>query len=212
MAEEIKAQVGPPTVLINNAGVVRGKTVLDAQPGDIRFTFDVNTLAPFWVTKTFLPDMVAKDHGMIVTVTSCAAWLTIPNMVDYSASKAAALALHEGLMAELATRYNARRLRTVIVHPAHTRTALFTGFDQKQNFLMPQMEPETVAEAVVSQVLTGRSGQVTLPETGSIMSAMRGLPDWLVVPTRVRGQSFMTGFKGRQVIQDVDEPVLVGRE
>ncbi|KAM0252111.1 hypothetical protein ACHAQJ_007908, partial [Trichoderma viride] len=61
-AEKITSQVGHPSVIINNAGVVRGKTILDATPADVRFTFDVNALAPFWVIKTFLPHMVAQNH------------------------------------------------------------------------------------------------------------------------------------------------------
>ncbi|UPK97746.1 hypothetical protein LCI18_008681 [Fusarium solani-melongenae] len=204
VAEKVRAQVGHPTVVINNAGVARGKTVLEAEPGDVRFTFDVNSLAPFWTARTFVPDMVANNHGMIVTVTSYAAWLTIPNMVDYGASKAASLALHEGLTAELTTRYNAPKIRTVIVHPGHTKTALFTGYDQKTDFLMPQLEPETVADAVVKQVLTGRSGYVVIPGFGMTLSALRMLPDWYAIPLRAKAQSYMNNFRGRQVIEDVD--------
>lgn len=204
VADQIRAKVGQPTVLINNAGVARGKTLLDAQPGDVRFTFDVNTLAPFWVVKTFLPNMIEKNHGMVVTVSSYAAWLTIPNMVDYGASKVGALALHEGLTAELTTRYNAPRVRTVIVHPGHTRTALFKGFDQKADFIMPKLEPESVAEAVVRQVLSGRSGQVVLPEVGAVLPALRAFPDWCAIPLRAKGESYMAKFRGRQVVKDVD--------
>ncbi|KAF7550714.1 hypothetical protein G7046_g7928 [Stylonectria norvegica] len=206
VAAKIKAQVGHPTVLINNAGVARGKTVLDSEPGDVRFTFEVNTLAQYWTVKAFLPDMVAKNHGMVVTIASYASWLSIPNMVDYGASKAAALALHEGLTAELTTRYKAPKVRTVIVHPGHTKTALFRGYDQKTQFVMPQLEPETVADAVVGQILTGRSGQVILPGPGVLLSTLRMLPDWLAVPLRARGQSYTTDFRGRQVVDDVDAP------
>lgn len=203
VAEKIRAQVGHPTVVINNAGVARGKTVLEAQPSDIRFTFDVNTLAPFWTAKTFLPHMVANNHGMIVTVSSYASWLTIPNMVDYGASKAGALAFHEGLTAELTTRYKAPKVRTVVVHPGHTRTALFEGYDQNTGFLMPQLEPESVADAVVKQVLTGRSGQVVIPGTGMILTALRALPDWYSISLRAKAEVAMTHFRGRQVIEDV---------
>ncbi|KAH6998081.1 hypothetical protein BKA56DRAFT_664708 [Ilyonectria sp. MPI-CAGE-AT-0026] len=204
VAGRIRSQVGHPTVVINNAGVARGKTVLEAQPSDIRFTFDVNTLAPYWTAKTFLPNMVTNNHGMIVTVSSYAAWLTIPNMVDYGASKAGALAFHEGLSAELTTRYKAPKVRTVVVHPGHTRTALFAGYDQQTGFLMPQLEPESVADAVVKQVLSGRSGQVVLPGTGTILTALRAMPDWYSIRLRAKAEVAMTNFRGRQVIEDVD--------
>ncbi|KAF5719635.1 retinal short-chain dehydrogenase reductase [Fusarium mundagurra] len=203
VAEKIRAEVGHPTVVINVAGVVRGKTILESQPSDIRFTFDVNTFAPFWIAKTFVPDMVAKNHGMVVTLTSYASWLTIPNLVDYGASKAAALAFHEGLTAELTTRYNAPKVRTVIVHPGPTNTALFKGYYQNTDFLMPPLAPESVADAVVRQVLTGRSGHVVIPGTGTILAALRMQPDWYAIPVRAKAEAYMKNFSGRQVIEDV---------
>ncbi|KAI1019032.1 hypothetical protein LB505_002807 [Fusarium chuoi] len=207
VAEKIRAEVGHPTVVINVAGVVRGKTILESQPSDIRFTFDVNTFAPFWIAKTFVPDMVAKNHGMVVTLTSYASWLTIPNLVDYGASKAAALAFHEGLTAELTTRYNAPKVRTVIVHPGPTNTALFKGYYQNTDFLMPPLAPESVADAVVRQVLTGRSGHVVIPGTGTILAALRMQPDWYAIPVRAKAEAYMKNFSGRQVIEDVDTAI-----
>lgn len=63
-------------MLINNAGVVRGKSILDSSEKDIRFTFDVNSLAHYWIIKEFLPSLVENNHGMVVTVASIAAWCT----------------------------------------------------------------------------------------------------------------------------------------
>lgn len=200
VAEKVTSQVGHPSVIINNAGVVRGKTILDATPADIRFTFDVNALAHYWVAQTFLPHIVAQNHGMVVTVASFASWLTIPNMVDYGATKAAAMAFHEGLSAELKTRYNAPKVRTVIVHPGATTTELFTGFDQGAPFLMPHQAPESIAEAVVKQILSGRSGQIILPETGGIFPSLRSQPDWYSFRVRSKAQTGMLNYKGRQVI------------
>ncbi|KAH7328998.1 dehydrogenase/reductase SDR family member 8 precursor [Stachybotrys elegans] len=204
VAEEIRATVGHPTVVINNAGVARGKTVLDSQPGDIRFTFDVNTFAHYWMAKVFLPNMIANNHGMFVTVASVASWLTIPNMVDYGASKAAALSFHEGITAELTTRYNAPKVRTVIVHPGHTKTPLFAGYDQNTAFVMPTLEPESIAEGIVRQVLSGRSGRVVLPKIGSIFASLRGNADFYQTYVRAGGESYMAKFNGHQVIKDVD--------
>lgn len=183
--------------------MARGKTLLSADPADIRFTFDVNTLALFWITRAFLPHMIARDHGMIVTVTSYASWLTIPNMIDYGASKAAALAFHEGLSAELPTRHGVKKVRTVIVHPGHTRTPLFAGYDQKTGFIMPELEPDTIADAIVRQVLTGRSGSVVVPEMGRTLAALRTMPDWYAFKVRAMGHEYMANWNGRQVIADV---------
>lgn len=148
--------------------------------------------------------MVSTDHGMIVTVSSFASWLTIPNMIDYGASKAGALAFHEGLTAELQTVYNAPRVRTVSVHPGHTTTALFQGYDQRTAFVMPELHPDTIAEAIVKQVLTGRSGHVIVPESGVMLALLRFMPDWYQIRVRAKADIYMKSWKGRQVIEDVD--------
>lgn len=76
VAEEVRSQVGHPTVLINNAGVVRGKSIMDSSERDIRFTFEVNALAHFWMVQEFLPSIIEDNHGMVVTVASLTAWVT----------------------------------------------------------------------------------------------------------------------------------------
>lgn len=204
VADTIRRDVGAPTILINNAGVARGKTVLDSSERDIRFTFDVNALAHFWTAREFLPAMIGSDHGMVVTVASFASWLTVPNMVDYGASKAAAQAFHEGLAAELVTRYGAPRVRTVLVNQGYTRTALFEGYDNDSWFVSPTLHPETVADAIVRQVLRGESGQVIVPGLGNLVSGIAGWPLWVQSGMRAKYQSLMVGFKGRQVVTDLE--------
>ncbi|KAL2256785.1 hypothetical protein VTK26DRAFT_1123 [Humicola hyalothermophila] len=204
VAREIRATVGEPTVLINNAGVVQGRTLLDASERDIRFTFDVNTFAHYWTVKEFLPAMIKANHGMVVTVASIAAWVTVPNMVDYAASKAAAHAFHQGLTAELATRYNAPRVRTVLVNQGFTRTALFTGYRNDSPFLMPALEPATVAEAIVRQVLSGTSNQLVLPSFANTLASLAAMPHWYQNRLRSKNQTIMQNFAGRKVVEDVD--------
>jgi short-subunit dehydrogenase len=102
--------------------------------------------------------MIANNHGMIVTVASLAGYLPAPSMVDYAASKSAAIAFHEGLASELATTYKAPKVRTVLMCQGYTRTALFEGFDSAALF------PETVADEIVKAVFSGKSQHLTLPE------------------------------------------------
>lgn len=204
MAAEIRKDVGDPTILINNAGVARGKSILDASEKDVRFTFEVNTLSHYWLAKEFVPSIAKNNHGMIVTVASFAAYLAVPNMVDYSASKSAALAFHEGLASELKTRYNAPKVRTVVVNQGYTKTALFSGYHNDSPFLLPALAPETVAEAIAKQVLSGKSGQVIVPGFGAILTFLRGFPHWYQIRLRNKGQNIMTNFHGRQVI-DVEK-------
>ncbi|KLU87778.1 epidermal retinal dehydrogenase 2 [Magnaporthiopsis poae ATCC 64411] len=205
VGDEIRARIGHPTIIINNAGVARGKTLLDSTEHDIRFTFDVNAIAHYLVVKEFLPEMIKRNHGMVVTVSSYAAYITSPYMVDYSSTKAAAMSFHEGLAVELKTRYNAPRVRTVLVNQGYTKTALFDGYQAEKSRLVPALEPESVADAIVRQVLSGESGHVVLPEVvGNILSGLRGLPHWFQNGFRASTKDLMNNFSGRQVVKDLD--------
>ena len=184
---------------MNNAGVARGKTILDSTQKDIELTFNVNTLSHYWLAQEFLPNMIKNDHGMIITVASLAGYITPPNLVDFAASKAAAVAFHEGLGAELLTRYNAPKVRTVLVTQGHTDTSLFKGFKSEQDFLAPMLRPETVAEAILTKAFTGTSGHVILPGMGNLITSVRALPNWAQATLRAKSQDLMLGFKGRQV-------------
>ncbi|KAJ5232716.1 short chain dehydrogenase/reductase family protein [Penicillium chermesinum] len=177
--DAIRTSLGRPTILVNNAGVLTGKTILGATPAQTRLIFEVNTLAHYWLVQEFLPDMISNNHGMVVTVASQAGYAVAPNMVDYSASKAAAIAFHEGLAAELVTRYQAPRVRTVLVTQGFTRTSLIDKLTPEDSFLNPLLYPETVAEGLVNQVLKGESGHVLVPRVaGALAQQLRGLPQW----------------------------------
>ncbi|BDD60370.1 hypothetical protein MAP00_005497 [Monascus purpureus] len=178
VAKQIKQEVGDPTVLINNAGIITGQTILGGSMEGIRRTFEVNIIAFFPLVKAFLPSMIAKNHGHIVTLASMASFATVASNVDYSCTKAAALSFHEGLAQEITWRYKARKIRTTVVQPFWARTPLLDSLPKKP--FQPLLEPETVANAVVKQVLKGESGQIILPERYWIAgSFLRGFPNWI---------------------------------
>lgn len=112
MAENIRLEHGDPTVLINNAGIGNNKSILDLLEPGLRKIFDVNIIAHFTLLQQFLPAMIRANHGHIVTVASLASFSTQASNVDYACTKAAALALHEGLGQELKHIYNAPKVRT----------------------------------------------------------------------------------------------------
>ena len=145
--------------------------------------------------------MVAKNHGMVVTIASLAAYVTAPSLVDYCASKAAALTFHEGLTTELITHYKAPRVRTVVMCQGYTRTALFQGFHGGDGFMGYTLDPETVAEAVVRAVLAGRSDHIILPRNNVTITNLKGWPSFLQVLFRKDLKKLMSAWHGRQVEQ-----------
>ncbi|MDO5496135.1 MAG: SDR family NAD(P)-dependent oxidoreductase, partial [bacterium] len=64
-AQRVLTEYGSVDVLINNAGVVSGKDILDLSEEEIARTFDVNVLSHYRTVKAFLPAMLARDSGLV---------------------------------------------------------------------------------------------------------------------------------------------------
>ncbi|KFX93597.1 hypothetical protein O988_06723, partial [Pseudogymnoascus sp. VKM F-3808] len=191
IAQAIRSEHGDPTVLVNNAGVMKIKTMLTESEEEIRQVFDVNVIANFLLIKEFLPAMIKRNHGHIVTIASLASFITGVQNVDYSCSKAGALALHEGLAQELRHAYNAKKVRTSIVHPTYIRTPLIDKVHGQGKFKPLLLEPEPVVETILNHILSGNSGQIFLPGRYSVGAALRGWPSWLQEAVRSTQQNVL---------------------
>lgn len=93
----------PVDVIVNNAGIGAGGTVVGEMPLELwRRTLDVNLWGVIHGCHVFAPRMRAAGRGGIVNVASAASFAAAPRMAAYNTSKAAVLALSETLAAELA--------------------------------------------------------------------------------------------------------------
>lgn len=141
---------GTVDVLINNAGIVDGKPLLDATDAEIERTFAVNTLAHFRTVRAFLPGMLAQGAGHIVTIASASGIAAVPRLADYSASKAAAIAFDESLRLEL--KHDGAPVKTTVVCPFYISTGMFEGVRTRFPLLLPILKPEAVAARIVRAI------------------------------------------------------------
>ncbi len=175
VAERVRAELGPVDILVNNAGVVSGQSLLDLSDERIEKTFGVNTLALFWVTRAFLPAMVARDSGHVVVVASAAGLIGSPRETDYAASKHAAVGFTEALRFEL--RRSAPHVRTTVVCPFYIDTGMFAGVKTRFPLLLPILREDDVVEAVLHAIQRDRP-VVQMPFMVRTLPAMRLLPTW----------------------------------
>jgi NAD(P)-dependent dehydrogenase (short-subunit alcohol dehydrogenase family) len=121
---------------------------------DTRLIFEVNTLSHYWLGRGFLPSMIKKSHGMVVTVASQAAYVVTANMVDYSGSKSATVAFHEGLATELKTGTTPPRCAPSWSPRSSPRrtSPMSNELSAEDTWFNPLLELETVAELLVQQV------------------------------------------------------------
>lgn len=89
-------------VLVNNAGGAKGlATVLDAVEDDWRWMWETNVIGTLRVTKALLPKLIDSGDGLIITITSVAAFEAYDNGSGYTTAKHAQAVLHRTLRGEL---------------------------------------------------------------------------------------------------------------
>ncbi|UGT39280.1 SDR family NAD(P)-dependent oxidoreductase [Nocardia yamanashiensis] len=94
--------VGQCNVLVNNAGGAKGlATVAEADLDDWRWMWETNVLGTLRMTKALLPKLIESGDGLIVTITSVAAFTAYDNGSGYTTAKHAQAVLHRTLRGEL---------------------------------------------------------------------------------------------------------------
>ncbi|KAF4994894.1 hypothetical protein FGRMN_5491 [Fusarium graminum] len=162
VALEIEKDLGTPTVLINNAAIVIGKTLLDLSLDEIDKSLTTNLLGPFYCLKTFLPAIIRGGKGgTIVNISSVIGTVGAAQLTDYAAAKAGLTALHRSLTAEL--RESHPDIRTVLVTPGQVSTPLFYGVQTPNSFIAPVVEPVDVTKEIVAAIDSGKGATVAMP-------------------------------------------------
>ena len=192
-------QLGTPTVLINNAAVVIGKSLLDLSLEEIDRSLSTNLLGPFYCLKTFLPAIIRGGRGgTIVNISSVIGHLGAAQLTDYAAAKAGLSALHRSLSAEL--RATHPDIRTVLVTAGQLNTPLFRGVRTPNAFVAPVAEPVDVVKEVVAAVDGGLGAAVAVPLYARWVDWYGVLPAGVqLLARRVAGvDTGMRTFVGRQ--------------
>ncbi|GHB70090.1 short-chain dehydrogenase [Streptomyces viridiviolaceus] len=92
------------TLLINNAGISTGATLVGGDPGDVRREMDTNFFGPLATTRAFAPVIEGNGGGAVLNILSVLSWYHPAGLGSYAASKAAAWALTGASREELAPR------------------------------------------------------------------------------------------------------------
>jgi NADP-dependent 3-hydroxy acid dehydrogenase YdfG len=157
-------------VLVSNAGAMPIGPISDLAVDDWEQMVDVNIKGVLYGIAAALPLFQSQGFGHFIHTSSTAARKTVANQVVYSATKAAVLAISDGLRQELAS-----QIRVSVITPGFTDTAFVEHV--KSSELKKQMKeagerlamsPETVARAiayVIDQPDEVNIGEVILRST-----------------------------------------------
>ncbi|MCP3978331.1 MAG: SDR family oxidoreductase [bacterium] len=192
----IVEEVGPPDVLVNNAGVVFGGAFLDVPLERHLKTFRVNVDGVVAVTHAFLADLVTRPESHVVNVASASGFVGLPYGSSYASSKWAAIGFSESLRLELELT-DCRHVGVTTACPGYVDTGMFEGV--RPPHATHLLTPEQVANAIVRAVLRRRIW-VRMPWLIRVTPFLRGvLPTRLFdITARMMGATTsMTHWKGR---------------
>jgi NAD(P)-dependent dehydrogenase (short-subunit alcohol dehydrogenase family) len=152
-----RTQIGPPSILISNAGFIVPKPILETSEDEWDQVIDTNAKALFLLARSLLPDMLAMRRGSIVATASISAMVGIPSQAAYCAAKGAVIQL----VRQLAVEYAGRGIRVNAVGPGAVDTPFLTRYFDAQPDAEASMaavreshpmqrwaEPEEVARAI----------------------------------------------------------------
>ncbi|WAR21389.1 DHRS3-like protein [Mya arenaria] len=194
-AAAVQREVGNVTLLVNNAGTVCGKAILELNPHELQHCLKVNTLAQFWTIKAFLPPMIEQGSGHIVCINSVLGLMGLKGLGDYSTTKFALTGLMETVRRELSM-YPGIMMTTV--HPYQVQNDMFAGMTVRFPKLFPPLTEACVIRETLSAIQYGKR-QVVLPAYFHLVLFLRSvLPVACMVPCyKFLGlHRLMENFKG----------------
>jgi 3-oxoacyl-[acyl-carrier protein] reductase len=142
MFEAIGQELGPVSVLVNNAGITRDNLLLRMKPEDFDEVIAVNLRSAYLCTRLALRSMLRAHWGRVVSVASVAGISGNAGQANYAASKAGMI----GMSKSVAKEVGSRGITVNVVAPGFIATDLTDPLSDK------------VKDAAVASVALGRFG------------------------------------------------------
>jgi len=165
--ERIAGEWGGLDVLVNNAGIATGGTLVETSAQEWQDALQINLLGVVRGCRLFLPAMIAAGAGQVVNTASFAGLAGAPGVMSYGVSKAAVVALSEQLRSEL----EGTGVRVSVLCPAFFRTNLLESW-------RGAARPKPVAEKMMRNAID------SLDQVADRAFAAVERGEFLVLPTR----------------------------
>ncbi|REB73301.1 3-ketoacyl-ACP reductase [Cutibacterium acnes] len=141
-------ELGKADILINNAGIGKFESLLDMNPEEWKKIIDVNLMGPYYVTRAVLPQLIEKNSGDIINISSTNGLNGAATSSAYSASKFGLIGMTESLAQEV----RRNNIRVTSLTPSTVATELAVQTDLIKGSAEKYMQPEDIAELIVSQL------------------------------------------------------------
>ena len=146
--ESIRGQLGAIDILVNNAGISKFGNFMDLTPEEWTNIIDVNVKGVYYTTRAVLPEMIERNTGDIINISSTAGQKGAPITSAYSASKAAVIGLSESLMLEV----RKKNIRVTTLTPSTVATDMAVELNLTDGNPEKVMQAEDLADLMVAQL------------------------------------------------------------
>ena len=151
-AEKAIAEFGTIDILINNAGIAAFGKFLDLEPTDWERIIQVNLMGTYYMTRAVFPNMIERQSGDIINISSTAGLAGNALTSAYSASKFAVLGLTDSLMQEM----RKHNVRVTALTPSTVATDMAKDLKLTDGDPEKVMQAEDIAELIVAQLKLNR--------------------------------------------------------
>jgi NAD(P)-dependent dehydrogenase (short-subunit alcohol dehydrogenase family) len=131
--EQIRKNLGPVDVLVNNAGVMSVGPVEVTTTDDYRGSINTHFWGPYFTTMAVLPEMQKRRQGRVVNISSIGGKISVPHLLPYSVGKFALTGFSEGLRSELLkSNIHVTTVCRGLMRTGSPRNALFKGENEAE--------------------------------------------------------------------------------
>ncbi|MCW2119212.1 3-ketoacyl-ACP reductase [Flavobacterium sp. 7A] len=151
-AEKALAEFKTIDILINNAGIAAFGKFMEMEVTDWERIIQVNLMGTYYVTRALLPNMIERQTGDIINISSTAGLNGNAVTSAYSASKFAVLGLTDSLMQEV----RKHNIRVTAITPSTVATEMAKDLNLTDGSPDKVMQSEDMAELIVAQLKLNR--------------------------------------------------------
>ena len=150
--EKALAEFGTIDILINNAGIAAFGKFLELEPTDWERIIQVNLMGTYFVTRAVLPNMIERQTGDIINISSTAGLAGNALTSAYSASKFAVLGLTDSLMQEV----RKHNIRVTALTPSTVAIDMVKELNLTDGNPDKVMQAEDISELIIAQLKLNR--------------------------------------------------------
>jgi NAD(P)-dependent dehydrogenase (short-subunit alcohol dehydrogenase family) len=152
------------SILVNNAGIGTGASVLSGSVEDIRREFDTNFFGTLAVTRAFAPQLGEHEESSVLNILSVLSWFSLPALGGYSASKSAEWSLTNALRQELA----GQGTSVAGLHVGYMDTDLAAHVTE------PKLDPADIARIAVDGIESGETEIIADELSANVRAGLAG--------------------------------------